>query len=655
MSTDTREGASYRERQRQYQKKKRRPPTVDESMPRSQFSLKRFRWVLMVLSLVGLCILSKLFYIQVIDAGNLKKKAQLSRNQALTLFNRGRILDRNGVVLAQDTILYDLFAHPDYFYGIPRNDIARTLAPILNKDEALLIKKLNEPYSTIGVAKNLTKLTVTHIADARMPKLAINPKTNKLILDDNGRPVTKKIGLPGLEFSKKNVRNYPQGNLAAHILGYVNDEANISSGVEASAAKILKKKPTDLNKTVLDGRGNLVALEGLDPKHIVTLPKAPDANLTIDARLQYIAERELAAGLQKSNAHRGTVIMMDPRTGEILAFAVTPTYQPDQFYKAPSEALKNWAVTDVYPPGSTFKILTVAAGLESGVISPNSRILDTGRMKVGGWMIQNYDYGRHGAPGSIDLVYLLMHSSNIASAKISLMIPTAKHHEILQRIGIGSRTGIDLPGESAGILLPQKAWDESTHASIGYGYGMAATPIQMASAVAAIANGGIWNSPHVMKGTPVTHRRIFSEKTCADMKILLTRSIKEAKTSTVRLNGMDVAGKTGTSRKPNANGRGYSPNVFTSFVGFFPAQSPKVLMMVVVDSPQMAEAWGSTVAGPIFKNIADETISYLGLNTGKIGRRAASHPASATLQNFSIPMTTAQTANIPTASERASH
>jgi cell division protein FtsI (penicillin-binding protein 3) len=342
-----------------------------------------------------------------------------------------------------------------------------------------------------------------------------------------------------------------------------------------------------------------------------------------------VAERELAAGIARSHAKRGTVIMMDPRTGELLAFAVLPTYQPDQFYKASAEELKNWAITDVYPPGSTFKILTVASGLETGVIHKNSRIHDTGRMKIGGWTIQNYDYGKHGAPGMIDLNYLLMHSSNIASAKISLMMPVKKHHEILQRIGIGSRTGIDIPGESAGILLPTKSWDESTHGSIGYGYGMAATPMQMAAAVAAIANGGIWNSPHVMKGSPVTHRRIFSEKTCSDMRELLTRSIKEAKTSTVRLDGVDVAGKTGTSRKPNAKGTGYSPDVFTSFVGFFPANSPKVLIMVVVDSPRMAESWGSTVAGPIFRNIAQETVSYLGLNAAKIARRGTAQSSGA--------------------------
>lgn len=583
-----------------------------------------FRFLLAggLLALIALAIVVKLVHIQLIDAENLKRKAQLSRNQALTLYNRGRILDRNGMVLAQDTILYDLFAHPAYYNKAKPIQLAEALSPALQMDVPDLVKKFSEPYSTIGVKKNLTREMVAKIKAARLETPARDGKTKKLILDEQGRPVMRRVPVPGLDLVKKTVRNYPQGSLAAHVLGYVNDEAQVSAGIEASAAAILKKRPDDLGKTITDGRGNLVALDRLDPKHLVNIPKAEDVQLTIDARLQYIAERELAAGLERTKAKRGTVIMMDPRTGEILAFAVLPTYQPSEFYKASHGELKNWALTDVYPPGSTFKILTVAAGLEAGVIDKNSRILDTGKMTVGGWTIQNYDYGKHGAPGHIDLIYLLMHSSNIASAKISTMIPVKQHHDILKRVGVGQKTGIDIPGESAGILLPPKDWDESTHATIGYGYGMASTPLQMAAAISSIANSGVWSRPHLLKGTPVEQRRVFSEETSRTMRDLLARSIREAKTSTVRLDEVAVAGKTGTSRKPKENGRGYDPDVFTSFVGFFPAETPRVLMMVVVDSPQVAEAWGSTVAGPIFRAVAKETISHLGLAPVKIAPKA---------------------------------
>jgi len=281
-------------------------------------------------------------------------------------------------------------------------------------------------------------------------------------------------------------------------------------------------------------------------------------------------------------------------------------------------------MTDVYPPGSTFKILTVACGLESGVINEDSRIQDTGRMKIGGWTITNYDYAKRGAPGMIDLVYLLMHSSNIGSAKISMMIPQKTHASLLRAFGIGQKTGIDLPGESAGIFDDRSHWGPSTHASLGYGYGLASTPLQMASAVAAIANSGVWTTPHVLRSEKnVLRRRVLSPQTAAVTTRLLAQSINDNKTASVRLEGISVAGKTGTSRKPSANGRGYSNELYTSFIGYFPAERPQVLVAVVIDSPHMAESWGSTVAGPIFKAIATETVSYLGLKPVTIASTAA--------------------------------
>ena len=618
MSTGTREyGRTGRGQKRPSPKSSR--PSRRDTPPRDILIGWRVRLVIGLLLAIVAAIAGKLFFVQVIDAGNLQRKAGMSRNQALTLFNRGRILDRHGAILAQDTILYDVFAHPDYYWKAKPAEIAKALSPAIGIPEPELLKKLSLKYNTIALKKNLTKEEVQKIAKARMPVPAFDEKTRKPLLDDDGKQIIKMKPIPGLDFSRKNTRNYPQGNLGAHVLGYVNDGAKISSGVEDTAGHILKKRPAELGHAILDGRGNLIEPGAVNPRDIVTTPKAQDVRLTIDARLQYVAERELATGLAKSNAKRGTVIMMDPRNGEILAFAVLPTYQPDEFYKAEPEALKNWATTDVYPPGSTFKIITLASGLESGVINRQTRIMDTGQMQVGGWTIKNYDYGKHGAPGMIDLIYLLQHSSNIASAKISMMMPIKRHHQILDNLGIGHKTGIDVPGESAGILLKPDKWDVSTHATIGYGYGMASTPIQMASAISAIANKGVWVTPHLIKGSKVKTRRVFSETTTATMTDLLTESIQTAKTSTVRVEGMEIAGKTGTSRKPSADGRGYGSDIFTSFVGYFPARHPKVLMMVVVDSPHMAEAWGSTVAGPIFRNIAKETIGYLGLNTVKMG------------------------------------
>jgi cell division protein FtsI (penicillin-binding protein 3) len=582
-----------------------------QQLLRNKMYSRRFKLLFWGLIVFVACILAKLFYIQVIDASHLKKMALQSRPQALTLYNRGRILDCNGKVLAEDTVLYDLYMHPKHYNARSPREMAKVLATILEQDEDTLYHKLMAPDSTILVQKNLSKQTVEKINQARVPILAKNEKTGKLLLRADGRPEMNDVRLSGLDFSKKNVRSYPEGSLAAHVLGYVNDEAMISSGVESVAARTLKKKPANFDPIFLDGNGNLLGLAGRDPKNIVSTPKAKDVRLTLDAHLQYIAERELVAGIQRSRAERGSVLMLDPKTGSILAYAVSPTFQPDRFYKANPSVLKNWSLSDVYPPGSTFKILTIASGLENKVINPATTIEDTGIMSLGGWTIQNYDYSRRGVPGTINLVDLLVHSSNVASAKIALMIPREKHFEFLKTVGIGSKTNIDLPGESAGLIKSLDTWDQSTHGSIGYGYGVATTALQMAAAVSAIANNGIWNTPHVMMHSPVEHRRVMTQQTSLMMRELLAKSIAQPKNSPVRVEGTTVAGKTGTSRKPNANGSGYSKEIYTSFVGFFPVENPQVLIMVVIDSPHMAEAWGSTVAGPIFKNIATETLATL--------------------------------------------
>ncbi len=579
----------------------------------------RFYVVFFLFLGITLGIVGKLLYLQVVESDALKQKVRQARSQSVVLFNRGRVLDRNGVILAQDTLLYDLFAHPRYYGKFTPAQIAQGLSPALDLPVEVLTQKLSEPYSTIGVIKNIHKTVVDQIRETRLELVRVDKKSKQPLRNKDGSIVTSQLSIPGLDFVRKPVRNYPQGSLAAHVLGYVHDEANVSSGVEAAAKHILRKIPEGMEAAQFNGRGEFINLEALSPENIVTLPKSEDVTLTLDARLQYVAERELAAGIERTKAQRGAVVMMNPRNGEVLAFAVVPNYEPETFFKAPAVHLKNWAMTDVYPPGSTFKILTVACGLESGVIKPDSKILDTGKMTVGGWEIRNYDYSKRGAPGMIDLVYLLQHSSNIASAKIAMQIPPKQHRELLQRFGMGKKTGIDLPGESSGILRPAEDWDQSTHATLGFGYGLASTPLQMAAAVAAIANEGVWNQPHVIKGTKTEpSRRVLSKETARTVTRLLTESIETAPNSTVKLKTLKVAGKTGTSRKPKENGRGYDNNLFTSFVGFFPAEDPQVLMMVVVDSPTIAEAWGSTVAGPIFASIAEETISYMGMKPARI-------------------------------------
>lgn len=559
----------------------------------------RIRMLFFLLLLMGAVMIGRLFYLQLVEAGDLKDKASHSRQHAVSLVQRGQIQDRHGVPLAQDGILYDLYAHPAFYGDCDPADMAAALAPALGVPEKELSEKLHQQRKrTIRLANNLTKEQKDTLS--RIKIRSVKDKMTRI---------------KGLDFSRKTVRQYPQGELASHVLGYVNQDARYSSGVEAAYEYVLGETRHVPKGPVLDGNAQPIDLKEQQVTSLVMFPKAEDVTLTLDARLQFVAEKALTEGIKRAGAKRGAVIMMEPSTGDILAYAVAPSYNPEQYFKTDPSILKNWSLTDVYPPGSTMKILTVASGLETGVIEKESKILDTGRMTIGGWPIENYDYYKHPYPGNISLAYLLEHSSNIASAKISMLMAPKQQHQLLSDFGFGQPTGIDLKGESSGILPDYQQWDKSTQASLGYGYGVAATPLQMVSAINVIANQGVWVQPHVVKqpAPKVNSHRVVSAQVAQQTGELLYQSIQNAKTSTVRIKGVAIAGKTGTSRKPNANGKGYSKDIFTSFAGFYPVGNPKLTVFVVVDSPTMYESWGSTVAGPIFKQIAEETLDYLNL------------------------------------------
>ena len=313
---------------------------------------------------------------------------------------------------------------------------------------------------------------------------------------------------------------------------------------------------------------------------------------------------------------------MDPKTGEILALAVAPTYDPNEYGKYSMQEMKNWAITDVYPPGSTFKIITVASGFINKKINKNTKINDTGKIKLGWWDITNYDYRSKGAPGVIDLVYLLEHSSNIGSIKIAQMMTSQEFYDTLKLFNFGEKTGIDLPAESAGILPSLKHWDVATHGAMGYGYGASTTAIQMTAAVSAIANNGVWVTPHIIKYPKdkeeqyIVRRRIMEEQDAKDVTRLLVKSMENGKNA-AKMDDFYIAAKTGTSRKPNSNAVGYSNKLYTSMVGYFPASDPRVVLYVIVDSPNGAGIWGSTVAAPVFKEISTELVRILNLNPDK--------------------------------------
>lgn len=551
-------------------------------------------YILFILFAVALII--HLFFIQVID---IKKYRVKARNQraGYNFAVRGDIYDRSGIKLATDKVFYNVFARrADYDEDQSSPEvIAKQLAPILKIPKEQLLKKLNSQNQIIAVKKDVDRNTAKEIS---------------------------KLHLRAISLDKKNTREYPQGTLAAHVLGYYNFDADIANGVEYTE----KDKLEHIENTVKFQRtqkGKIIYDFTTDPIATATNPKGQDVTLTIDAAIQHICERELEKMVTEKQALRGTVLVMNPKNGEILAYAVYPTYDPNNFRNASPMQIKNWTLTDVFPPGSTFKIITVASAMELGKINERSTVLDTGKTSIGKWEIKNYDYDIRPYPGQISLEYLFEHSSNIGSINVAKTMTSKEFYDMLKKFGYGSKTGIDLPGESSGLLPNWNNWDQGIHATMSYGYGTSVTAMQMISAVQAIANGGVKVTPHVIKYSPeeeavkVKRTEVLSPQTADSITRLLARAINNGR-SVIKMDKYNVAAKTGTSRKPKENSAGYTPYMYTSTIGYLPASDPQVLIYVMVDSAKVGAIWGNTVAGPVFHEVASQVARMMNLKPDKV-------------------------------------
>jgi cell division protein FtsI (penicillin-binding protein 3) len=546
---------------------------------------KRIAWVRKLVILIILAIICKLFFLQIWDIDGLKKKASIRRqSRVLNQAMRGDIVDRNGSVLVSSKCYYDVYIDPRQVRD-SADEVSQKLSIVLGIPKDIILKKIDDEKRTVILAKN------------------VDMSTNKKL---------RKLGLRCLDIIQKPGRDYPQGKLAAHILGYVNPDAGIYAGVESTAQRALEDMP-EFKVIETSASGEIIYDLKTDPNRALNPIKGKKITLTLDTVVQHIAEVELRKGVEKYNADRGCVVVMNPKNGEILAFALAPGYEPFNYRKYDQKIVKNWALTDVYPPGSTFKVLTIASALETGVINENITVMDTGKIKIQGYEIKNYDYSKHPFPGIIDLYYLFEHSSNVGSLKVGLMMSDNQFYSMLRKFNLGQKTGIDLPGESSGIL-PKPPWQKVRQATVSFGYSLAATPIQMASAVASIANGGVWITPHIIKYPEeelplhVKTKQTLQPETAKKLTQILEHSIRNSKADVGKIPNFTVAGKTGTSNKPKSNGLGYTKEMYTSFVGFFPSTNPEVLIMVVIDNPKGGNIWGSTVAGPIFNEIAAQMI-----------------------------------------------
>jgi len=558
-------------------------------------------WRLRILQLVllsGLLVLcGRLYYLQVLRGPDLTRQAMVQRQQSKLLVHRGAITDRHGLPLAIDTTRYDVFVHPELL-RVGAQEAASTLSQITHQDLENLHRQLTAGLPVVTLARHLGR-----------------EETEEL----------QSLNWPGVDIVPRAFRHYPEGKLAAHILGYVNLDTRGQGGVEQAEESMLKNTG-NFPKPQLDGHGRPILLSDAAPIAEITPPLGRQVELSIDNFIQHLAEKELGAMCSHAHALRGTAIVAEPTSGEILAWANYPPYDPNSYSKYPYEVTKNWSMVDVYQPGSTFKIITVAAGLDTGAIRPTSTFMDNGSLKVGNRTIHNHEPGGHGA---IDLLHLFIHSSNVASAQIGLAMTPEQFHQKLSDFGIGRPTGIDLPGESRGLLTAAKYWRPIDQATTGFGQGaVAITPLQLVAAVSAIANGGQWVQPHLIrriydprtgvteKWTEPQRHQAVSRQTAQILTSLLATNIAQGTQLSGRIPGYRVAGKTGTAQKAIAGRRGYmAGQTVASFIGFLPAETPQLLCLVVVDSPQTDGRWGNTIAGPVFNAICMETGRYLGIPT----------------------------------------
>lgn len=513
----------------------------------------------------------QLFNIQIIKSNGFISEAQKQFFKQLILL-RGDIRDRNGNLLVIDTITYDLYNNPrkDKLNHISEEEISR-LAKLLNIEIEVLKEKLNQKKDT----KILSDI------DERHANLIRGLNTNIVYL------------------SPKVKRKYPHKNLAAHIIGFVNSDNKGQHGVEYKHEDLLTKISRETNSDQL-------------------FPKGTNIVLTIDSALQKFAEKTLSKAIINSKAEKGTVIVLSPKTGEIYAWAVYPDFDPNIFYK--EKNLKNWSITDIFQPGSTFKVLTISSALENMAINEDAKYFDEGSIKVAGRIIRNHHKTK---PQYISLLELFKQSSNVAAAQVGLSMKPKEFYRSIKKFMIGEPTMIDLPGESKGLLLHYKKWREIDLATTSFGQGaVSLTPLQLAGAISTIANHGIWVQPHVLKGTwdskynlinqspyNILQEEVVSQETADFVSGLLKQSVKENLKAMEYLAGVvpgyEVAGKTGTAQKIRTDGMGYLPGqTVASFIGYLPADDPSILTLVVIDDPKTLGRWGNTICGPVFNEVA---------------------------------------------------
>jgi stage V sporulation protein D (sporulation-specific penicillin-binding protein) len=556
---------------------------------------------LRVLSMLAIAFLlagavwTKLAYWQVAEHGQLATAAQQQYREFVELpAMRGAIFDRNLTQLVVNTTVYSAFVSPDQISSGERDVVASGLSSVLGVDKGSVMATLSSSAKFAYIARRFSKAKADQLRALKLPGVGL--------LDE-----TQRSYLPGATAGT---------TLAADLLGFANWDGNGQAGVEMKYQKLLAGTPGYIS-SYRDLANNEIVLGSHTHQDPVN---GQDLVLSLDANVQYAAEQALADGIKKDNAESGSVLIMDPSTGGIVAWADYPSYNANDFNHTDPALFKDNVVSYLYEPGSVMKVVTLSGAINVGAIAPDTVINDPGVLSVGGYRIYDWDHANH---GNIDYTYVLAHSLNVGAMKAMLAEGHDAFYKNLQAFGLTQPSGIDVAGES--FVAPPSAskMADSQYATTSFGQGIDVNMVQMLSAINVVANGGKYAPPHVVErvGTQINpvllqqQRQVISPQTAAQMTAMMEQVVQKGSGSLARVPGFakDETGKTGSSQIP-VNGQ-YTPDVWTSYVGFLPAQHPRFTMLVVVRKPHYPGSdrdWtlndGYLTAAPIWKTIAQNIV-----------------------------------------------
>jgi cell division protein FtsI (penicillin-binding protein 3) len=530
----------------------------------------------------SLAALGRLAYLQLFRYGDFLARAERQQQRVVEISpKRAEVLDRNLHTLAMSTAVNSCFAVPAEIADTKM--VARLLGRVLRVPGQEIEARLASSRSFVWIARKLDPETTSRIS-------ALN--------------------LKGIYFQKEDERFYPKRQLAAALIGYVDIDEKGLGGIEYELDDQIRGKP-----------GRMLIFNDARRRWYESSDAKPDAGssvvLTIDEDIQYIAEKELAAAIRQTHAPAGSVIVQNPWNGQILAMANWPTFNPNAPGDSPAAARMNRAVSALYEPGSVFKVVTLSAAIDQGLIGPD----DVVDCQMGAIYIGNHRIRDHAAFGRLTVAEILAHSSDVGAIKVGLRLGAPKLYDYIRAYGFGQMSGIRLPGESRGLLRRLDNWSSISIGAISMGQEIGVTPLQMITAMSAIANGGLLYRPRVLLGfrpeTPgsaVTQpppSRVIRETTAATMRHMLEGVVLGGTGRLARLEGYTSAGKTGTAQKLDpGTGRYSQTQLIASFVGFAPVNNPAVSILVQLDSP-VGPHEGGAVAAPVFERVAEQVLAYL--------------------------------------------